>query len=84
MWKYHRPPPRRPPPRRPPPLRSNDVDMDSFLDVFGHLVGEDEPDIFDADFENEVRVSLDLEMALLLTQLDFESSDSSDYESYLD
>ncbi|KAL9420994.1 hypothetical protein AB3S75_038541 [Citrus x aurantiifolia] len=82
MWKYHRPPPRRPPPFRPPPSRSNVVDMDSFIDAFGDLLGEDEPDFFDA--ENEVRMALDVEMALLLTQLDFDSSDSSDYESYLD
>lgn len=79
MWKYHRPPPRRPPPRR-----SNVVDMGSFIDAFEHLIAEDEPDIFDVDFENEVRMSLDLEMALLLTQLDFETSDSSDNESYSD
>lgn len=56
--------------------------MDSFIDAFGDLLGEDEPDFFDA--ENEVRMALDVEMALLLTQLDFDSSDSSDYESYLD
>ncbi|GAY36973.1 hypothetical protein CUMW_025730 [Citrus unshiu] len=73
-----RPPPRRPPPFRPPPSRSNVVDMDSFIDAFGDLLGEDEPDFFDA--ENEVRMALDVEMALLLTQLDFDSSDSSDYE----
>ncbi|KAJ0094281.1 hypothetical protein Patl1_17226 [Pistacia atlantica] len=48
MWKYHRPPPRRPPPRR-----SNVVDMDSFIDAFEQLIAEDEPDIFDVDFENE-------------------------------
>lgn len=84
MWKYHRPPPRRPPPRRPPPRRSNVVDMDSFIDAFEHLIVEDEPDIFDVDFENEVRMSLDLEMALLLTQLDFETSDASDNDSYSD
>ncbi|XP_044492854.1 putative RING-type E3 ubiquitin transferase C3H69 isoform X1 [Mangifera indica] len=84
MWKYHRPPPRRPPPHRPPPRRSNVVDMDSFIDAFEHLIVEDEPDIFDVDFENEVRMSLDLEMALLLTQLDFETSDASDNDSYSD
>lgn len=79
MWKYHRPPPRRPSARR-----SNFVDMDSFLDAFEHLIRDDEPDMFDVDFDtdNDVRMSLDLELALLLTQLDFESSDSSDNESY--
>ncbi|KAL9424397.1 hypothetical protein AB3S75_036308 [Citrus x aurantiifolia] len=52
MWKYHRPPPRRPPPFRPPPSRSNVVDMDSFIDAFGDLLGEDEPDFFDAENEH--------------------------------
>ncbi|KAK4842229.1 hypothetical protein QYF36_017963 [Acer negundo] len=48
MWKYHRPPPRRPTARR-----SNFVDMDSFLDAFEHLIRDDEPDMFDVDFDTD-------------------------------
>ncbi|XWS35499.1 hypothetical protein CRYUN_Cryun20dG0002600 [Craigia yunnanensis] len=72
-WKYHRPPPR----------RSSVIDMDAIFNVFGHLIAEDEMNIFDAeDFENDDLSSM--EMALLLLQLDFESSDSSsDEENFL-
>ena len=72
-WKYHRPPPR----------RSNVIDMDAIFDVFEQLIAEDEMNIFDAeDFENDDLSSM--EMALLLMQLDFESSDSSsDEENFL-
>lgn len=79
MWKYHRPPPRRPPARR-----SNFVDMDSILDVFEHLIRDDELDLYDVDFDTDidVRMSWDLELDLLLSQLDLESSDMSDNDNY--
>ena len=57
--------------------------MDAIFDVFEQLIAEDEMNIFDAeDFENDDLTSM--EMALLLMQLDFESSDSSsDAENFL-
>ncbi|EOX96705.1 Zinc finger family protein isoform 3 [Theobroma cacao] len=73
VWKYHRPPPR----------RFNFMDMDAIFDVFEQLIAEDEMDIFDAeDFEYDDLTPL--EMAFLLMQQDFESSDSSsDEENFL-
>ncbi|GAV72756.1 zf-CCCH domain-containing protein/zf-RING_2 domain-containing protein [Cephalotus follicularis] len=70
VWKYQRPPPR----------RLNGVNTNALFDVFDDLIGEDEWDIFDEDFDDGDLGPLTL--AMLLMHMDSEAGESSDEENY--